>query len=118
MCTVHRRVRVFCCYSYIPFVENPNCPHTTVASAASHESSQTVPHCPPKHTSTRPSSEVGPPTSLTAPSVHSGGLTVRERERKKENGGRRVSRKRKIQILDVEREGETKKENKEEGSAH
>ena len=43
---------------------------------------------------------------------------MRERERKKENGGREVSRKRKIQILDVEREGETKKENEEEGSVH
>ena len=75
---VHKNSRfaidILCRFS--PFAENPNCLHTTVASVLSQKSSQTVPHCPPKHTSTRPSRRVLPSTSLNSPWGHSGGSTI------------------------------------------
>lgn len=54
---------------YIPELGNPNCEHTTVASGDPHESSHTVPHSSPLHTSTRPSLEVLPSLNLTSPST-------------------------------------------------
>ena len=45
---------------------NPSCLQTTRASLSSQESSHTVPQELLKHTSTRPSSSVRPPTSLTS----------------------------------------------------
>ncbi len=48
----------------------PSWLQTTVASRRPQLSSHTVPHAPPKHTSTRPSSVLGPFTSLTSPSAH------------------------------------------------
>ena len=58
----------------------PNCLHTTVASLLSHESSQTVPHDPFLHTSTRPSKLLDPPTRRTDPSIqavkNSQGITI------------------------------------------
>ena len=50
--------------------EKPSCWHAMAALLLSQESSHTVPHCPPRHTSTRPSSSVTPPASLNAPVVH------------------------------------------------
>ena len=50
---------------------NPNCLQTTRAFLLSQKSSHTVPQVLLKHTSTRPSSSVRPPTSLTVPSTHS-----------------------------------------------
>ena len=44
-------------------VVRPSCLHTTLASLISQSSSHTVPHCPRKHTSTRPSKLFLPPTS-------------------------------------------------------
>ena len=46
---------------------NPSCLQTTRASLLSQESSHTVPQVLLKHTSTRPSSSVPPPTSLNSP---------------------------------------------------
>lgn len=54
---------------FIPFVASPSCLQTTSASMLSHRSSQTVPHTPPTHTSTRPSLSVVPFCSLTWPAV-------------------------------------------------
>ena len=56
------------CVTNKPVVDNPSCLQTTVASALSHRSSQTVPHTLLWQYSTRPSKLVAPPTSLTAPS--------------------------------------------------
>jgi len=47
-------------------VENPSCLQTTSASGVSQPSSQTVPHSL-VHTSTRPSLDAEPPTSLIPP---------------------------------------------------
>ena len=41
----------------------PSCLQATIASAGPHKSSHTVPHCPRKHTSTRPPKLFLPPTS-------------------------------------------------------
>ena len=54
----------------LPCVLNPSCLHVTLASLALQPSSHTVPHPPPKHTSTRPSKALEPPLSLTLFSVH------------------------------------------------
>ena len=57
------------CYQQNTFLDNlhsevrPSCLQTTIASVGSHKSSHTVPHCPRKHTSTRPSKLFLPPTS-------------------------------------------------------
>ena len=50
-----------------PAVGNPSCLQTTRASTSPQKSSHTVPQVLLKHTSTRPSSSVRPPTSLTSP---------------------------------------------------
>ena len=47
----------------------PSCLHTTLASVLSQRSSQTVPHAPPLHTSTRPSKLFVPPTRRMDPSM-------------------------------------------------
>ena len=49
-----------------PVLGNPSCLQTTSASLKSQESSHTVPQVLLKHTSTRPSSSVRRPTSLTS----------------------------------------------------
>ncbi len=54
-----------------PVVENPNCPQTTCASGVPQKSSHTVPHTPLRQTSTRPSFNDCPFTSLILPSVQS-----------------------------------------------
>ena len=51
-------------------IGSPSCRHTTVASSAIQLSSHTVPHPPPRHTSTRPSMSEAPPTSCTLLSTH------------------------------------------------
>ena len=53
----------------LPLVRYPSCLQTTWASLLSHESSQTVPHCSPKHISTLPAPELTflPWTSLRSP---------------------------------------------------
>ena len=56
----------------LPSEDNPIWVQTTVASASSHESSQTVPHLPSKQISTLPTISFGPPASLTSVSLHSG----------------------------------------------
>ena len=57
------------CNFIIPVVGYPSCLQTTWASLLSQESSQTVPHCPPEHTSTLPALELAfiPWTSLISP---------------------------------------------------
>ena len=49
---------------------NPSCLQTTCASAEPQRSSHTVPHTPLTQTSTQPSLEKEPPTSLTDPLKH------------------------------------------------
>ena len=49
-----------------PLLGNPNCLQTTSASLLSQRSSHTLPQELLKHTSTRPSRSVRPPTSLTS----------------------------------------------------
>ena len=56
--------------------EYPSALHTTAASLLSQKSSHTVPHLPPTHTSTLPSSEVCPSTSCKLPWTHSGFRTA------------------------------------------
>ena len=51
----------------LPDEENPNCLQTTLASVELQKSSHTVPHLPLTQTSTRPSREEEPPTSLISP---------------------------------------------------
>ena len=63
------RFRFILLIIYLPDVENPNCLQTTRASYELHKSSQTVPHMLLTQTSTRPSREEEPPTSLTVPLV-------------------------------------------------
>lgn len=46
----------------------PSCRHTTSASARSQESSHTVPHEPPCHSSTRPEQPFSPPSTRSVPS--------------------------------------------------
>ena len=54
---------------FSPALGNPSCLQTTRAPMLSQKSSHTVPQALLKHTSTRPSSSVSPPTSLTVPLV-------------------------------------------------
>ena len=51
----------------LPSEGSPSWVQTTVASASSHESSQTVPHWLLKQISTLPSAELRPPRSLISP---------------------------------------------------
>ena len=53
----------------LPGVEYPSCLQTTWASTDDHPSPFTVPHLWSRHTSTRPSLSVSPPTSRTSPST-------------------------------------------------
>ena len=55
---------------FSPVLGRLSCLQTTRASRASQKSSHTVPQVLLKHISTRPSSSVTPPTSLTSPSAH------------------------------------------------
>ena len=47
-----------------PVAENPSCLQATCASTVPQKSSHTVPHCPFRQTSTRPSLSLVPPTNL------------------------------------------------------
>ena len=53
--------------TYVPVAENPSCLQATCASTAPQKSSHTVPHCPFRQTSTRPSLSVVPPTNRMPP---------------------------------------------------
>ena len=53
----------YCLVNCLHSVVRPSCLQATAASLASQRSSHTVPHCPRKHTSTRPSKLFLPPTS-------------------------------------------------------
>ena len=57
------------CDYVVPVETNPSCLHTTTASFAPQESSQTVPHTLLLQISTRPSVIAVPPTSRKAPLV-------------------------------------------------
>ena len=59
----------------LPDDENPSCLQTTWASIELHRSSHTVPHTPLTQTSTRPSRDEEPPTSLTEPLVQAEKIT-------------------------------------------
>ena len=50
-----------------PVAENPSCLQATCASTVPQKSSHTVPHCPFRQTSTRPSLSLIPPTNLMPP---------------------------------------------------
>ena len=52
---------------YVPVAENPSCRQATCASTVPQKSSHTVPHCPFRQTSTRPSLSVVPPTNRMPP---------------------------------------------------
>ena len=75
---------------HVQSLGSPSCLHTTLALLSVQESSQTVPHCPPRHTSTRPS--VRPPTSLTLPVEQLRGAVTRQEEGDEEERERRMSR--------------------------
>ena len=56
----------------------PSCLQATIASLKSQESSHTVPHCPWKHTSTRPSKLVLPSTNRISVLLQTGSEDVRQ----------------------------------------
>ena len=51
----------------LPELLNPSCLQTTCAAGVPQKSSHTVPHSPPRHTSTLPSTGLEPFTNLTSP---------------------------------------------------
>ena len=66
----HRAEKVAVVLIYLLHSEvRPSCLQATLASLKSQESSHTVPHCPRKHTSTRPSKSLLPPTSRISVSL-------------------------------------------------
>ena len=58
---------------------SPSCLQTTVASLVSQKASHTVPHCPWKHTSTRPSRLFLPPTSRISVLLQTATANMREK---------------------------------------
>lgn len=70
---MHSLVQVWCCDNHVFDLQSsmyPSCRQITLASERVQPLvSAIVPHRPPRHTSTRPSLSVLPPTSLTAPVV-------------------------------------------------
>ena len=67
-----------------PRVGSLSCLQTTVTELSSQQSRHTVPHWLSIHTSTRPSDELAPPTSLTSPVVHTVGTEKSEEEEEAE----------------------------------
>ena len=58
-----------CIASYLPFLENPSCLQTMLASSGPKSSSHTVPHSSPIHTPTLPSLGTLPPSRRTSPEL-------------------------------------------------